>query len=94
MGAKLYLQPWKDIVGDADEGDRCPTLRSCLYFKRSHQEVANKMSAVKFYRPVKCNLIKAGKCRPYWLLVQHHSDSQMMEEAINSVINEPNSVPL
>lgn len=62
----------------------------CPYFIHRHQEVANKMSAVKFYRPVKCNLIKAVKCLVYRLLVQQHSDSRMMEDAINSIINEPN----
>ena len=63
--------------------------RWCQYFNCCHQEVANKMSAVKFYRPVKCNLIKAVKCLLYWLLVQQHSDSRMMEDAINGIINEP-----
>lgn len=47
------------------------------------------MSAVKFYRPVKCNLIKVVKCLLYRLLVQQHSVSEMMEDAINSIINEP-----
>lgn len=59
------------------------------YFTHSYQEVANKMSGVKFYRPVKCDLIKAVKCMVHWLPVQQHSDSRMMEDAINSIINEP-----
>lgn len=48
------------------EQDGCPSmLHTGPYFKRCYQGVANKMSAVKFYRPVKCNLIKAVKCLLY-----------------------------
>lgn len=89
MWDKRYLRPseckrspqWR-----AREMPRRAPHRS--YFKHSYQEVANKTSAVKFYRPVKCNLIKALKCLLYWLLVQQHSDSTVMEDAINGIINE------
>lgn len=47
------------------------------------------MSEVKFYKPVKCNLIKTAKCLLNWLLVQQHSDFRMMEDTINNIFNEP-----
>lgn len=88
-GGELYLQPRECKISSRRRVRQMrPHAPHRPYFKHSYQEVANKTSAVKFYRPVKCNLIKAVKCLPV-LTACATTDSRMMEDAINGIINEP-----
>lgn len=62
---RCYLQPRRPEIS-ARRRVRYHYVRlRRQYIKRSYQEAANKMSAVKFYTPVKGNLIKAAQSLLY-----------------------------